>query len=126
MKVRYSTNWMGPVSMKWYRDRGLVRVETHTQEEDSKFTGRKAGDQYELELITQSYSCGRLDVRGTGDPYGEEIAVPTMTSDDWARFGNWLDTFETDDIWTLAQLVELYERTNPKITWDEQKLQNSS
>ena len=119
MKVRYSTNWMGPVSMHWYRDRGLVRVETHTQEEDSKFTGRKAGDQYELELITTSYSCGRIDVRGTDNPYGEEIGLPPMTSDDWARFGNWLDTFETDDIWTLAQLVELYERTNPKITWDK-------
>ena len=117
MKIRYSTNWMGPASMQWYRSRGLVRTETHVQEEDSRFTNRKAGDQYELELITKSYSCGRLDVQGTNDPYGTEIAVPAMTSDDWARFGNWLDTFETDDVWTLAQLVELYERSNPKITW---------
>ena len=119
MKIRYSTNWMGPASMQWYRDRGLVRTETHTQEEDCKFTGREAGDQYDLEVITQQYSCGRLDVMGTGDPYGEEIGVPAMTSKDWARFGNWLETFETDAVWTLDQLVELYERTNPKITWDK-------
>ena len=117
MKVRYSTNWMGPATVQWYRSRGLVRVETHTQEEDCKFTNREAGDQYDLEVITQRYSCGRIDVMGTGDPHGEEIAVPAMTSEDWARFGNWLDTFETDDVWTLAQLVELYERANPKITW---------
>jgi hypothetical protein len=43
-----------------------------------------------------------------------------MTSDDWSGFGNWLDTLETDAVWTLEQLVELYERANPKITWDKQ------
>ena len=117
-KIRYSTNWMGPASMNWDRDRGLVRTESHIQEEDSKFTNRKAGDTYGIELITTPYSCGRIDVRGTDDPYGEEIGVPPMTSEDWARFSNWLDTFETDAVWTLEQLVELYERTNPKITWD--------
>jgi hypothetical protein len=71
-----------------------------------------------MELITDNYSCGRIDVRGTGDPYGEEIGVPPMLSLDWARFSRWLDTFETDAVWTLDQLVELYERANPKITWD--------
>ena len=119
MKVRYSTNWMGPVSMNWYRDRGLTRIESHIQEEDSKFTNRKAGDSYEIEVITQQYSCGRIDVMGTEDPYGEEIGVPPMTSEDWYRFGAWLDTFETDDVWTLDQLVELYEQANPKITWEK-------
>jgi hypothetical protein len=111
--------------MRWYRERGLVRTETHTQEEDSKFTGRKAGDQYELELITTSYSCGRIDVMGTGDPYGEEIGVPPMTSNDWARFSSWLDTMETDHIWTLDQLVELYELKNPKIRWWRDEPKNS-
>ena len=119
MKVRYSTNWMGPVSMRWYRERGLVKTKMVILEHDSVIIGRKAGDQYEIEEITQQYSCGRIDVMGTGDPYGEEIGVPPMTSEDWYRFGNWLETFETDDVWTLEQLVELYERTNPKIIWDE-------
>jgi len=44
--------------------------------------------------------------------------VPPMLSLDWCRFGRWLDTLETDDVWTLDQLVELYERANPPITWD--------
>jgi hypothetical protein len=118
MKIRYSTNWMGPVSLDWYRKRGLTTLEYHVQEQDNPYTGRKAGEHYKMELITDNYSCGRIDVRGTGDPYGEEIGVPPMLSLDWARFSRWLDTFETDAPWTLDQLVELYERTNPKITWD--------
>ena len=121
MKIRYSTNWMGPVSMQWYKDRGLVRTETHIQEEDSKFTNRKAGDTYEIELITTSYSCGRIDIRGTDDPRGDELGVPPMQSEDWARFGDWLETFETDDVWTLDQLVWMYERANPKIRWAKDK-----
>ena len=118
MKVKYSTNWMGPVSLDWYRKRGLTTLEYHVQEQDSPYTGRKAGERYTIELVTDNYSCGRLDVVGSDDPYGEEIGVPPMLSLDWCRFGRWLETFETDDVWTLDQLVELYERTNPKITWD--------
>ena len=118
MSVRYSTNWMGPVSLDWYRKRGLTTLEYHVQEQDSPYTGRKAGEHYTLETITDNYSCGRIDVMGTDDPRGDEIGVPPMLSLDWCRFGRWLETFETDDVWTLDQLVELYERSNPKITWD--------
>lgn len=119
MPIRYSTNWMGPVSMHWYEQRGLVETKIVTLEHDSVITGRKAGEQYEIEEITTHYSCGRIDVMGTDDPYGEEIGVPPMRSEDWYRFGVWLETFETDDVWTLDQLVELYERANPKIRWDK-------
>jgi len=118
MPIRYSTNWMGPVSMHWYEQRGLVETKMVTLEHDSMITGRKAGEQYEIEEITTHYSCGRIDVMGTDDPYGEEIGVPPMRSEDWYRFGLWLETFETDDVWTLDQLVELYEQANPKIRWD--------
>ena len=124
MKIRYSTNWMGPVSMNWYEQRGLVETKIVTLEEDSAFSGLKAGDQYESQEITTHYSCGRIDVRGTDDPHGDEIGVPPMQSDDWARFGDWLETFETDAVWTLDQLVELYERDNPKITWDNYERTN--
>jgi len=118
MKVRYSTNWMGPISLDWYRKRGLTTLEHHVQEQDNPYTGRKRGEHYKMEIINHNYSCGRIDVRGTDDPHGWEIGVPPMLSLDWCRFGRWLDTFETDAPWTLDQLVELYERANPKITWD--------
>ena len=108
---------MGPVSMQWYRDRGLTRTETKTATEDTMFYN--TGDVYTTEDITTSYSCGRIDVRGIpGEPYGDEISVPPMLSTDWRVFGDWLDTVETMSIWTLADLVTAYEQHNPKITWD--------
>jgi hypothetical protein len=89
--ISYSTNWMGPVNKKWYEDRNL-------------------------ELW--SYAAGRIDCRG-GDlgVYGDEIGLPPMLNQDWARLDKWLDTFKTDTLWTLPQLVEEFEKTNPKITW---------
>lgn len=99
MKIRYSTNWMGPISIDWYYKRGLT-----TKDENG------------YNQITESYSTGRIDVRD-GSDFGDEIGVPPMRSEDWHRFGDWLETFETDDVCTLEQLVELYERKNPKITW---------
>ena len=117
MSIRYSTNWMGPVNTQWYKDRGLTRRATRTLTEDSQLTGRKAGDTFEYDEITESYSAGRIDIYGTGEPYKPEIGLDPMHSDDWNRFSNWLDTFETDDVWELKDLVEMYERVNPKIRW---------
>lgn len=121
-KCRYSTNWMGVANLNWYIERGLTKKKTITFTEDSltvKHGNNKPGDTIEVDEPTVYYSCGRIDVRG-GDTdvyYGDEIGVPPMRSEDWGRFGDWLDTVETDFMWTLDQLVELYERKNPKIRW---------
>ena len=117
MGIRYSTNWMGPVNRQWYKDRGLTKRTTHTLKEDSQLTGRKAGESIEFEEITECYSAGRIDIYGTGERYSPEIGLEPMRSEDWNDFSIWLETFETDDIWTLDQLVEMYEKTNPKIRW---------
>lgn len=116
--IRYSTNWMGPATMKWYRDRGLTLVDEHVATEDTMFYHK--GETYTREVIAVSYSCGRIDVRGVPDePYGLEIGVPPMLTLDWQRFGRWLDDVETMAVWTLADLVTAYEhQTNTKITWD--------
>ena len=118
MMITYSTNWMGPINMNWYRERNLTVTKTVIQEEDSKFTSRKKGDIYEVEEITQQWAGGRIDIRGEGlGPYGDEIGLPIMRGDCYGRFSDWLDTVETDDVRTLAQLVEMYERDNPRIIW---------
>ena len=118
MSVRYSTNWMGVANLQWYRDRGLIKTVTKTLTEDSKLTGRKAGESFEYDEVTEGYSCGRIDCRGDGlGQFGDELGVDPMKDESWARFGNWLNTFETDAMWTLDQLVEMYERVNPKIEW---------
>lgn len=109
---------MGPVSLEWYRQRGLSQVEQRIATTDTMHYN--TGDAYTVETITKHFSCGRIDVRGIPDePYGDEIGVPPMLSDDWYEFGRWLDTVETMSVWTLADLVVAYEyRTNTKITWD--------
>ena len=120
MPVRYSTNWMGVANLQWYRDRGLTKRVSRTLTEDSQLTGRKAGDTFEYDEVIQRYSCGRIDCRGEDlGIFGDEIGVPPMKDEDWGRFTKWLNTFETDFMWNLKDLVELYERNNPKITWAE-------
>jgi hypothetical protein len=116
---------MGVANLEWYRKRGLLKKRTITFTEDSlsvKHGKYKPGDTIEVDEPIVYYSCGRLDVRG-GDtgPYGDEIGVPPMRSEDWATFGDWLDTVETDFIWTLDQLVMMYERQNPKIRWADDR-----
>lgn len=122
-KFRYDTNWMGVANLQWYEERNLLVKKTITVEEHSllaKGGKYKAGDTFEVDDPIQSYSCGRIDVRG-GDtgPYGDEIGVPPMKSESWNSFGGWLYTFETDEMWTLKDLVWMYEKTNPKIEWDK-------
>ena len=115
--ITYSTNWMGPVSMEWYRQRGLTKTETKTATEDSMFY--KVGDVYTSETITTHYSCGRIDVHGIPDePFGDEIGLSPMVSSDWAKFSDWLDYVETVSVWSLKDLVNSYEQNNPKITWN--------
>jgi len=118
MPVRYSTNWMGVANLKWYEDRGLLKKIKRTLTEDSTLTNRKAGDVVEYSEIIQEYSCGRIDCRGEDlGQFGDEIGVGPMKAESWHQFGKWLDTFETDFMWSLEELVELYERNNPKIEW---------
>jgi len=108
---------MGPVSMSWYRTRGLTQTETKTATENTMFT--TIGEPFTSESITTHYSCGRIDVHNVpGEPYGDEINVPPMLSTDWAMFSNWLDTVETASVWSLKNLVEAYQQHNPPITWD--------
>jgi hypothetical protein len=84
---------MGPVNMEWIRQNG------------------------------EGWSMGRIDCSGTGlGPYGDELGVPPMKSEDWRRFGDWLWDFSTDALWTLDMLVAEYEKNNPKITWLKNEL----
>jgi len=108
---------MGPVSLGWYRTRGLTQTQTKIADKNTMFT--IIGEQFTSESITTHYSCGRIDVHNVPDePYGDEINVPPMLSTDWALFSNWLDTVETMSVWTLQDLVTAYQQHNLPITWD--------
>jgi hypothetical protein len=119
-RVRYSTNWMGVANNVWYAERGLMKRKTITLHEDSlmvKHGNHKPGDTIEVFEPTEYYSCGRLDFWNPyeNSMYPDELGVPPMRAEDWNSFGDWLDTFETDKVMTLQELVTEYERTNPPI-----------
>jgi hypothetical protein len=40
-----------------------------------------------------------------------------MRTEDWRRFGDWLDDFTSETMLSLEELVDEYEKTNPKIVW---------
>ena len=86
-KISYSTNWCGPISTKWIEEHG------------------------------EGWSTGRIDIMGTENPWGTELSLPPIRTEDWNRLSEWLWDFETDTLYTLKELVEEYEKTNPKITW---------
>lgn len=116
--IKYSTNWMGPVSLQWYKDRGLVEHKQHILGTDSTLNpNRKKGDIVEYDDIIEQYACGRIDVYGTDEPFPEEISLPIMKGSDWNRFSDWLREFSTEEMWTLEQLVEEFEKTNDPINW---------
>jgi hypothetical protein len=121
LNIGYSLNWMGPLSIDWYKSRGLTKTVTVTVEPDSwlaNYNGYKAGDTIIQDEIIEQYSCGRIDVSGVPDePYGLEIGVPVMRHDSWHLFGNWLQNFTTDRVYTLCELVTEYQKTNLKICW---------
>jgi hypothetical protein len=89
--ISYSTNWMGPINAKWIKEHG------------------------------EHWSAGRIDIYGTDDAYPEEMGLPTMHTEDWNRFSDWLNSFQTDEIWGLDRLVAEYQKTNPPIRWHKER-----
>ena len=103
--ITYSTNWMGPISMDWYRERGLTeRVEYTTDT---------------IEEITTYYSAGRIDIYGVPDePYPIEYSLPPMRVTDWEDLSEWLDDLETEELLSFDKLIAQFEQTvGKKIQW---------
>jgi len=94
--ITYSTNWMGPVDLGWYEKNGVDYEEV-------------------------KYSGGRIDIRDdTKEGYAgwHEYSLPIMRSEDWNLFSDWLDDFQTKELWSLKDILQKYEQdTNNTITW---------
>ena len=73
-----------------------------------------------IEKHGDQWAAGRIDVY-KDEGYPAEIALSPMHDRDWERFSRWLETFETEDMWTLAMLVAEYEKTHPPILWVKEK-----
>lgn len=121
--VTYSTNWMGPLSMKWYSDRGLTRKESKVLKYGQVFypKGYKAGDVWEYDEITTHYCAGRIDIRDDskeGYDGWDEYGVSPMQAEDWNALGDWLWDLETEEKVPYDELIALFEKDyGEKIRW---------
>lgn len=122
--ISYSTNWMGPISMDWFRDRGLTKeVDTEvTHEYLAIQLGVNVGDVVPMEDVTEYWSGGRVDIYGLDEVeyYGgmSEYSLPIMDGVSWNLFSDWLDNYETIELKTYEQLLSAFEAdTDHKIRW---------
>jgi len=94
--IVYSLNWMGPVSLHWYRNRGI-------------------------DHRTVQYSAGRIDIRDSNkDGYEawDEYAVAPMHSEDWGAFSDFLDRLHGETVIPYDSLIMLFEAEyGKKIRW---------
>jgi len=104
--ITYSTNWMGPVSTKWYEDQDIPFV--------LKKTSGEIGPVVEYKDYLESYSCGRIDIRGLDEEDGywcgqHEYGVAPMRSEDWNVLSYWLDELKTEELVPYDLLIEQFE-----------------
>jgi hypothetical protein len=114
VKISYSTNWMGPVATRWYEENNIPYM--------LKTTSGKFGPAKEYKDFTESYSCGRIDIRGLDEEEyyrGQfEYGVAPMRTEDWNALGDWLDELETQALLSYNTLIQQFEHYYGKeIRW---------
>jgi len=114
--ISYSTNWMGPVSTRWYEERGIPF-------EMKKTTGNIL-PVVEYKEYLESYSCGRIDIRGLDEEENyngwSEYGVAPMLTEDWILLSDWLDDLTTVGLWEYDILISIFESevlNGRKIRW---------
>lgn len=119
--VHYNTNWMGPVNMDWYRERGLTKMVSEYIEKDQAFGDLKAGETWTYEDIMQHYSCGRIDIRDSskeGYDGWDEYGLEPMPSEDWNALSEYLWDLTTDTQLSYDDLIAGFEEHyGKKIRW---------
>src|SRR5210317_1136915 len=130
--ITYSTNFMGPISMNWYRERGLTHMVEQTCESElirnalrtSKalnYPDIEIGDTYEIEDVKVHYSAGRIDIRDDskhGYDGWDEYGVSPMHGEDWNALSDWLWDLETEEKVPYDELIALFEKDyGKKIRW---------
>jgi hypothetical protein len=119
--VHYNINWMGPVSMDWFRERGLTHEVSEVLEEDQTFGDLKAGDTWTYEEITTYYCAGRIDIRDSskeGYDGWDEYGLSPMHVEDWNALGDYLWDLTTETQLSYDQLIESFEEYyGKKIRW---------
>ena len=112
---------MGPISLDWFRKRGLTREVSVVLEEDQKFGDLKAGDTWTYAEITTNYAGGRIDIRDDSK-YGydgwDEYGVAPMHIEDWNALSDFLDRLSGEKVVPYESLIMLFEaQYGRKIRW---------
>lgn len=114
--ISYSTNWMGPISTRWYEERDIPF-------EMKKTTGNIL-PVVEYKEYLESYSCGRIDIRGLDEEENyngwSEYGVAPMLTEDWSLLSDWLDDLTTVGLWEYDMLISIFEAevlNGRKIRW---------
>ena len=101
--ISYSTNWMGPISLHWYEERGLLEEDGVTP--------------------TIRYSAGRIDIRDdskSGYDGWDEYSVAPMHGEDWNALSDYLWDLTTEELLSYNDLIEQFEtHYGKKIRWAE-------
>ena len=109
--ITYSTNWMGPVSTRWYEERNIPYV--------LKMSSGRFGPIKEYKSYTESYSCGRIDIRGLDEEEyycgQHEYSVAPMRTEDWNALSDWLDDIEDESLTTYKDLICNFEKVYTQI-----------
>jgi hypothetical protein len=105
---------MGPISMDWFRERGLTHFITETVESEmiSKIKNLPIGATYEIETVHTHYAGGRIDIRDSskqGYDGWMEYSLAPMHGEDWNLLSNWLWDLETTEVWDYDMLISIFE-----------------
>lgn len=116
--VHYSTNWMGPISTKWYEDRDVPF--------EMRETSGKILPKAKYKHFLKSYSCGRIDIYGLNEEehWGgkSEYGLGVMETESWNILSDFLDDYESSDLISYDDLINHFEtKSGHKIKWLESK-----
>jgi hypothetical protein len=128
--VSYSTNFMGPISTDWYKQRGYTKRVVKVIDSDflSQIRKQPLGTKYEVDEITEEWAGGRIDIYGL-DPKENwggkgEYSLPVMRAESWGVLTEWLDDFESEELLKFDDLINTFEtETGHKIEWEKSDAQ---
>ena len=115
MSISYHTNWMGTVSIEWFRKRGLTKKVSEVLKEGRIVypEGLGPGDTWEYDKIATYYSCGRIDILGLDEEEhyngSHEYSLPVMHGEDWNALGDWFMRLKTEEQWSYEKLISTFE-----------------
>ena len=120
---------MGPISIKWYKDRGLTRKVSEVLQEGRIVypKGLGPGDVWEYDENTTHYAGGRIDIRDSsknGYDSWDEYGLRVMHGEDWNALSDWLDDLTTTELWEYDMLISIFEAevlNGKKIRWADER-----